>query len=238
MNKNGISPTLVHYIIIEDDAVSAQLLKKYVSVYEDMVFCGIFNSAKDAQQFLDANEVDLMFLDIEMPEIDGLKFLDKLEIDLMFIFVTSNPKYALNAFDYNPIHFLTKPLDKDKLSISIQRVRSVMLQKSKSDYGKSENIIIRENGNITKVPIKSIFYIKASADYMLINTTYKTYVVNVTLKTLSEQLPQEVFKKVHRSYIVNIQYIQKLEKKSLWINGDKIPIGPGKRSDLGESFEK
>ncbi|UJP64522.1 LytR/AlgR family response regulator transcription factor [Mongoliitalea daihaiensis] len=220
MSKNEI-----RYLIIDDDLVSATLLRKYLKVYENLHFTGFIDNTSRALNILKNESVDLIFLDIEMPGDDGIQFLKKLELEVMIIFVTSKSKYALTAFDFNPIHFLTKPLDREKLGEAIRRVhaRVQLLERQDSNTG---FLIIKNKSQSVKIPYHDISLVEAAADYMFVHTSVKTYIFHITMKELLTQLPTDRFKRVHRSYIVNKNFVTKIDKSQLLVNGKEVPVGP------------
>ncbi|MGY6522937.1 MAG: LytR/AlgR family response regulator transcription factor [Mongoliitalea sp.] len=215
----------IRYLIVDDDLVSATLLRKYLQAYDNLHFVSIVDNTARANEIISLEKIDLLFLDIEMPGDDGLEFLRKLAVEVMVIFVTSKSKYALTAFDFNPIHFLTKPLDRDKLSEAIRRV-NLKIQ----TFGKVQNtttyLVIKDKGSFVKVPHDDLIYIEAAADYMLIHTRLKSYMIHMTMKELIELLPFMNFLQIHRSFIVNKNFVVSLDKDHLIIDGKKLPIGP------------
>lgn len=232
MSNNQIS-----YLIVDDDIVSASLLRKYLKPYEQLNFMGLVENTERAKDFLDSHQVDLLFLDIEMPGVDGLSFMRQLEIEIMVIFVTSKPKYALPAFDFDPVHFLTKPLDKDKLSEAIRRVNLRLKNITNQEHVSGQSFLtIKDRGAFVKIPLEEINYIEASADYMVIHTSSKSFVHHITLKELSSQLPESSFKRVHRSYIINVQKVSRIEKDFVYIGEKSIPLGPKYRDSVRDIF--
>lgn len=215
----------IKYLIIDDDVVSAALLKKYLLPFNSLTCVGLFENTARAREYLKKYQADLLFLDIEMPDDDGISFLRQLELDLMVVFVTSKSKYALTAFDFDPIHFLTKPLDREKLAEAVRRV----LSRSKTLLSRDEIpsfLVLKEKGAHFKISHSEIFLVEAAADYMIIHTRHKSHIFHITMKELAALLPEQHFKRVHRSYLVNKEFVSRVEKESLIVNGKDVPIGP------------
>jgi DNA-binding LytR/AlgR family response regulator len=186
--------------------------------FENLKFEGFFDNTSRAREFLLIHQIDLLFLDIEMPGDDGLSFMKRLDLDLMVVFVTSKSKYALAAFDFNPIHFLTKPLDKEKLIEAVRRV----FAKAKTSINQDRSpsfLIVKDKGAYLKLLFSEISYIEAAADYMVIFTGYRSYFLYTTMKELAAMLPDQLFSRVHRSFIVNRSYITKIEKGQVIVSG-------------------
>jgi two-component system, LytTR family, response regulator LytT len=227
----------IRYLIVDDDLVSATLLRKYLKSYEHLKFEGLVENTERASDFLASNKVDLLFLDIEMPGVDGLSFMRTLEIEIMVIFVTSKPKYALPAFDFDPVHFLTKPLDRDKLSEAIRRV-NIRLKKNVNTVETSgpSYLIIKDKGALVKIPFDEISYVEASADYMVIYTENKSFIHHITMKELILQLPEPLFKRIHRSYVINVSQVSRVEKDQLVLGDKVIRIGPKYKESIKSIF--
>ncbi|GHB49727.1 LytR/AlgR family response regulator transcription factor [Mongoliitalea lutea] len=226
----------IRYLIIDDDLVSATLLREYLKSFKDLYFKGILDNTGKALEIIENDSIDLLFLDIEMPGDNGLIFLSKLAIDVLVVFVTSKPKYALSAFDYNPVHFLTKPLDKGKLEEAIRRVyaRFYSTKTNTVDLG---YLVLKDKSNYIKIPFKELVFVEAAADYMIIHTIFQNYIFHITMKDLTSMLSSEIFVRVHRSFLINKTFVTKMEKDFIQLHDKKIPIGPKFRKEILGGFQ-
>lgn len=223
-------------IIVDDDEMSVRLLEDYVTRTSFLVHCQSFSNAIDAINFIQSgNEVNLIFLDIEMPEMSGIDFLNTLSLPPQVIIVSSNEKYALEAFDYNVTDYLLKPIGYARFFKAVSKAKE-QFEKTLNMVDGEREIFIKKNNALVKIKYNDIYWIEALENYVVINAISDKFTIHFTMKSIESQLPSSLFKRVHRSFIVNIKHIFSIEDNSIIVKtpeGRKtLPIGKSYRDKL------
>ena len=226
-------------IIIDDEATARAIISqlcsnsKYLNVVEE------FPNAIQAIKYLNQNEVDLIFLDIHMPDFTGFDFIQTLKNPPKIILTTSDSKFAIQAFEYDCIvDYLVKPITQERFQKAINKVESFRIndkEPSTSDYEVAtygNDLYVNIDRRLIKIDFSSIYLVEAKGDYILIKTEDKNYTVHSTLKKIEDKLPESLFLKVHRSFIINIKKIIDIEDNSVLIKKDVIPISRSNRQEL------
>ncbi|MDO9551727.1 LytTR family DNA-binding domain-containing protein [Rhodonellum sp.] len=210
-------------IIIDDDLLSRELLRKYISEIPELDLVGVCGSPMEGLDLTRNQKVDLIFLDVEMPEKSGIEFLQELKVKPLTIFVTSKPQYAFEAFEQDAVHYIVKPIDKLKLKKGVQKAIG-MYAAEKPNVNESTHLFSKEDGGVVKIKIEDVLIIEASADYMIVHTLEKKHIVHITMKSLLDKLPRKDFSRIHRSYAVKLNKIQKIGRKSVFVNNKELPM--------------
>ncbi|WP_430812400.1 MULTISPECIES: LytR/AlgR family response regulator transcription factor [unclassified Carboxylicivirga] len=225
-------------IIIDDDKLSTKIIQEFVEKTDDLNLSGTFDSAVSAINFLskpDAASVDLIFLDIEMPEMSGIDFLKSLDELPQVIVYSSQEKYAIDSYEYNVTDYLLKPVQYGRFIKAVKRALERSEEKETVTRESSE-IFIKNNSSLVRVKYDDILWIEALENYVVLNTFKDKFTIHFTMKAISEKMPSERFVRVHRSFIVNINKIKVIEDNSVVINyegGSKvIPIGKSYKDRL------
>jgi DNA-binding LytR/AlgR family response regulator len=222
--------------VVEDDSVSRAFIKGLIEKTNILSLEGSFSSAQEALPWLNENEVDLLFLDVEMPGISGLEMFRSLPYKPDVIIISGNPQYAVEAFDLSLADYLVKPL-KD-YSRFLAAVNKVVIKKAKlklNDPGISSSdgtLFVKVDSLLLKIDIETILWVEAFGDYVKIQTTEKLHTVYSTLKKVEDKLDPKKFVRVHRSYIINIAKISNINPHNLEINKKIIPISGTYKEDL------
>ncbi|MDO8896806.1 MAG: LytTR family DNA-binding domain-containing protein [Bacteroidales bacterium] len=213
---------MVDCIIIEDEPLAVEKLVLFINKIPNLNLLGTFNSGIDAIGFLNLNTVDLIFLDIEMKELSGIQLLESISIKSKVIITTAYEKYAIKGFELQVCDFLMKPItferflkSYDKANYEIEREKGV---KSVS------KIFIKTEYRLEGVDTNKILYIEGMGDYRKLVTTEKTIMTLQTFKDLEDLLPTDKFCRVHNSYLVSIEKIEKIERNRIQIQKKLIPI--------------
>lgn len=221
-------------LIVDDNPIARATLSQLASQVKDLnVICEYCN-AIDAYNHLQAEEVDLIFLDIEMPEMSGLELLRNLRNKgMVTIFTTSKKEYAVEAFELNVADYLVKPVTTARFLQAVGKAREILESKKEEVQVKSDEFIFLRDSSITRrVRFDEILYAEAMGDYVKFHTISKTYAIHGTLKSAEEKLPSASFIRVHRSYIIAIDKIDTLQEGGLVINGQFLPIADAYRKSL------
>jgi len=218
-------------IIIDDENVSRMLLSELVKKEPFLELAGTFDNAVEVIDFIKTNQVDLIFLDIEMPELTGFEFLKIVKNPPKIVLTTSNPEYALTAFDFDVADYLLKPITLPRFLRAVDKIKQIESGNSSAAY--EDSIFLKEEGKFVKVEVRKILFIEAQGDYMKVNIEGgKKLLILSTMKSIENKLPQKHFLRVHRSFIVNINKISDLTENNLLIEKNIIPVGNSYRETL------
>jgi DNA-binding LytR/AlgR family response regulator len=210
-------------IIIDDDEASKNILVKLINQVDYMKLEGVFNNPVEALATLKAGNIDLVLLDIEMPEMSGLDLLKSVDMPPT-ILTTTHKEYALDAFEYNIVDYLVKPITLPRFVKAAEKAKANH-EKHASATIDHNYFFIKKDSVLNKVPLKDILWIEALGDYLAVHTFEKKYIVHLTLKAIENKLPQGKFVRVHRSFIVNMDNVGLVEDTTIYINNNPIPIG-------------
>ena len=211
-------------VIVDDEELARQLLAEYLGEYDNIEIVAECGSGRDAIRKIDELGADLVFLDVQMPGIDGFDVLENIESDPFVIFCTAYDKYAIKAFEKNTIDYLLKPLDKDRFDQAISRATERISNNesnfmhiledlnSKDVPGFSNNIFVQKSEKLVNLPVQNIIHLEASKDYTIISTKSEQFVSSTGISKLEEKLDPEIFIRIHRSTIINLQKLTEIEK--------------------------
>lgn len=215
--------------IIDDEPLARKIISDYLAEIDD--FEVVFNSGKPVEglSFIQQNQIDILFLDINMPKLSGIKLASLIPGDTQIVFTTAYPEYAVEAFEVQAIDYLVKPISIGRFLQTLQRIRSSQsLQKSSTE---KDVLMIKEDRRMYRIEQSDIYYLKAFGDYVRIFTTVKTYITKDRLSRLEEELGPSFFK-VHRSYVINLEWIEYIEGNHVVVYGEMIPISEGNKKSL------
>ena len=222
---------MISCIIVDDDLVALNLVKHFVTNTDGLNLLQAFTDTVEAANFIRKNHatIDLIFPDVEMPNLTGIEMPASIKDFPPVILISSKEKYAIQAFDHRVLHYLLKPLEYSKFLKAIERVFvERMTETNQLDY-----LFVKENGLLTKVGYKDILYFEALGDYVKVHTKDKAHVVNSTMKSIEDKLRMnQHFIRVHRSYHINLTYLQSFDSEIAIISNKTIPIGSKYRSEL------
>jgi two-component system LytT family response regulator len=213
-------------MIIDDDEMSRRTLNQLVSQAEDLELADTCTNAIEAMSILNSKKVDLLLLDIEMPGISGPQLLKSIHKPPLVIVVSSKKEYALEAYEWNIVDYLTKPINPERFFKSIAKAKEVCDQeKNEIEFSGKGHIFIKNNGNRIQLNLKDILFLEGKDDSIKIVTADKEYLVYSTINLLESKLDPELFMKIHRSFIVNLNSIDSINENKLIIKEQIIPIG-------------
>jgi len=210
-------------IIVDDEALARKALRMVIDRFEEIEIIGECSDGFEAVKAINEKRPDLVFLDIQMPKLDGFDVLELLGKDAPFIvFVTAYDEYALQAFEAHALDYLLKPVKPERLAKTLDRIKERFPGKSRQPVDKllqqhrlkdvpHKRILVRDRGNIYIIQAEDITYIEAQGDYVCINTLKKSSLKNDTLANMEKMLDPRKFYRIHRSYILNIDYLSKIE---------------------------
>ncbi len=221
-------------VVVDDSTIQRLIITKLVTNNLSLKLLADFSNAIEAKNFISNNDVDLVLLDVEMPDLNGFDLLDGLKHKPKIIFISSKAEYALKAFDYEASDYLKKPIEIDRFNIAIKKVVDISEMNKNSIDETGDYIYVKTNLKKIKVYLSKIKWIEAFGDYLKVITEEESMLVLSTMKSFENELPKNQFVRVHKSYIVNINKIVKYDSKSLDIGKTKIPLSRNRKEDLRE----
>lgn len=212
-------------IIIEDEIPAQQVLKNYLKRLPELQLSGCFNSIASAKSFFDTSTTDLLFLDINLPDQSGLDFIKMLPQPPAVIMTTAYPNYAASSFELDTIvDYLVKPFSFDRFIKAIKKAQKTNQATTEVQLKKIEHFFINVDKALHKIVLKDLIYIQSERNYVTLKSTNGKLSYLDSLQNWKQKLPKE-FIQVHKSYLVNTHYIDKLMGNLLYVNSEKIPIG-------------
>jgi DNA-binding LytR/AlgR family response regulator len=221
-------------IIVDDEPLARGFIERYCIKHGQFDIKGLFASAGEALAFLQNNEIDVLFLDVEMPGSSGFELLDQLIYLPKVVLTTSKTEYAFDAFQYNVTDYLKKPVHYNRFAEAVNKIIA-SFQTSTADLEK-DSIYIKADGKLINLKYDEILFIESMGDYVKYVTATKKFMTHSTLKAVEEKMKRNNFLKVHRSYIVNINKIKDIQDNSLLIEGNVIPVSKSHKPDLFKSL--
>lgn len=225
-------------VIIDDDKLSVKIMQGFVDKTAGLNLLGTFDNPVEALGILNSplsQPVDLIFLDIEMPQMTGIEFLAQLKTMPQVIIYSSQEKYALESYEYDVTDYLLKPVEFERFEKAIGRVKE-REDKNEAPVKESTEIFIKNNASLVRLKYDDILWVEAMENYVVLNTVKTKYTIHFTMKAFCDRLPPEKFMRVHRSFIVNFTKVKSIEENMLLIVQDKvsksIPVGKSYKDAL------
>ena len=242
MNPNHI----IHCLIIDDEPLAIEILRQHISGVEALALAGTCSNAVEAISFLNNHPVDLLFLDIQMPQLLGTNFIRTLKNAPKVIFTTAYRKYAVEGFELDAVDYILKPISFERFLKAVNKVlqmnlRSVNVPVRSNEAGPepaNSFLYFRADKKKVKIFFRDILFIEGLKDYIKIVTSSKTIVTRYVLSTLGDMLPASQFLRVHKSYIVAINRIDSFNADGIQIAKYEVPIGRLYKFDVGRSLNK
>ena len=215
---------MIHCIALDDEPLALQVIVQYCSKISYLQLDKVFTNPDDAKDYLKNNKVDLLFLDIQMPDINGVQFYKSLTTKPPVIFTTAFKDYAVDGFNVDAIDYLLKPFEYDRFLKAIYKAKEYIEFLASQDLQMS-SIYVKVNYEMMKINLKDIDLIEALDDYIKIHIKPYPVLTLMTLKGVLEKLPENLFVRIHRSYIIPLHKVEKFSKNKVQVAGKEIPIG-------------
>jgi DNA-binding LytR/AlgR family response regulator len=221
-------------LIVDDNDIARTTLAHLAKKIPNLIIKNEYSNAIEAYHHLQTNQIDLIFLDIEMPEMTGIELTKNLSgKDIIIIFTSSKKEYALEAFELNIADYLLKPFTPARFLQAIGKAQAIFDSKKESvQYDKDEFLFVRDANITRRLKLDDIFYAEAMGDYVKFYTKEKMFAIHGTMKAAEERLLKDNFIRVHRSYIVAIGKIDTLQDGGIIIDGKFIPVADAYRKAL------
>ncbi len=232
-------------IIIDDEPLAIDIIEEYCSKLDFIEVVGTFTNPLDAITVIKGSNVDLIFCDIQMPQISGIDFITSLDNRPLFIFTTAYSQYAVEGFDLNAVDYLVKPIPYHRFIKAVSRAKEFLSKKEKPMEGNvfssvgeiteaKKFIFVKAEYESIKINLDDIEYIQGLKDYLKIHilNTNKTILTLMNFKEILDKLPSNQFLRVHKSYVVNVNSIKTVQRNRIVINDIRIPIGDSHKADF------
>lgn len=232
----------INCIIVDDEPVAREILEKHLSKIENVRILGSCKNALEAFQVISSEKVDLVFLDINMPEISGLSFAKSINKGIKVIFTTAYREYAVDGFDLQAVDYLLKPISFERLlqalnkymneNASVMSDEPLIVEDEKSDY-----FFVRSDRKMIKISFPEILFIESLGDYLKIHLVGKNVVTRETIANIEARLPQKFFIRIHRSFVVAVKAIDSFTNEYIEVGKKQIPISRSYKKEVLERLE-
>lgn len=218
-------------IAVDDEPFALDLIKGYIEKTPFLELTGAFSNPLKALSYLMTNRVDLIFLDINMPELSGLQLLNSLQHQPRIVFTTAYSEYGAESYDYNATDYLLKPIKYERFLKAVNKAFNE-LGKNNSEQAITEDnldqinaLFLKSGSHVHKVLPDDIYFLEGTGNYITFHTSTKKIVSLCTMKKILQQLPNDCFVRIHKSYVVSLKHIDIVERHQLHVKGHKLPIG-------------
>jgi len=226
----------VRYIIVDDELIAREVLETHLGKVNNFSLVASCKNALEAFQVINSEEVDLIFLDINMPEISGLSFAKAISKSTKIIFTTAYREYAVDGFDLQAVDYLLKPISFERLLQAINKYLGENLKDSDHTEDlseeKNDSIFVRADRKMVKVVFSEINYIESLSDYVKIYASGRPIITRETITNIEAKLPKDDFMRVHRSYIIPLEKIKSFTNETIDLEGKEVPISRSYRSSV------
>jgi DNA-binding LytR/AlgR family response regulator len=228
-------------LIVDDEPLARKLLAEYIGDTDFLALKGMAENPVKANAFLNSNQVDLMFLDINMPKLNGIAFLRTASTLPATIITTAYAEYAIDGFELDVLDYLVKPISFERFLKAANKGRQYHLLKNPAIAaagGNEDFLFVKCNSKIEKVFYGDLLYVEAMSNYVILHTKEKKLIVYLTLKGMMEQLPAPVFMKVHKSYIINLGNVKSIDGNEIDLGSAKVPVSQSLYEDVLKQIVK
>lgn len=218
-------------IIVDDEPLAIDIIKRYVDQLDSLVLSETFRDPFKALQFLQTHEVDLVFMDINMPGMTGVDLFKSLVKRPLIVFTTAHSQYAVESYNVDAVDYLVKPIVFERF---LQAVNKAVLRKRNLGVNEmaDETLLLKSGGDIHRVKASDITMVRKDSNYLEIHTTSKKILLRGTMTEIFSILPESLFARVHKSYVVSILHIDTVGPSEVIVSGISVPLSPNYRNDL------
>lgn len=240
MSLSASAAAALRCLIVDDDPLAVQVVQNCVANTPFLEAIGACNSAVEAAEFLRTTPVDVLFLDVEMPLMSGLDLLSTLQESPAVVLITSNPKYAVQAFDHQVVDYLVKPISYARFLTAARHALAAVEARHAPEMpvADAHSTFIKVDNKLVRVRFADVLYVEALGDYVHIVMDGQKLIVHSTMRAVEEKFPTHDFARVHRSFIVNLRHVQAIEDNAVVIGKKQISIGQTYLRDVLQRLNK
>lgn len=224
-------------IAIDDEPLALEIIKSHASKVPFLELKATFTNAFKAAEYLQKEKTDLLFLDIKMPDITGLEFLKNLRQPSMVVLTTAYSEYAVQSFELNAVDYLLKPFSLSRFLKACSKVNELYLLRNNSGHS-SSFIFVKSGYEQVHIQISEILYLESAGNYMTFVLNNSKIISRLSMQEALDILPPDKFIRTHRSFIIAIDKIEKVNRQQVWINGTIIPVGVTFEENLQDALNK
>lgn len=227
-------------LIVDDEPLAQEVLKSHLGKIDSIEIAGTASDAIEAFDFLNKHKVDLLFLDIHMPEMKGTDLIKNLKNPLAVVLTTAHRQYALEGYDLNVLDYLLKPISFERFMQTVEKFFAQYNQQDEVSLhgkGKDEFIYLREKNIIHKIPLVEIVYVESMGDNLIVHTEKRTISSRCTISSVEEVLAKNGFLRIHRSFIISTKYITSFSPVSVFLGDKEFPIGSSYKNAVFKRLE-
>ncbi|MRI00076.1 response regulator [Kriegella sp. EG-1] len=222
-------------IVVDDSEIQRTIVAKLIKEHPNLELIAEYRNGVEVLKNVKSNEIDVIFLDVEMPLVNGFDLLNSMEHTPQIVLISSDPSYALKAFDFNVTDYLLKPIDSSRFNIAVKKIVKGSLNKVKNDED-DRHIFVKSSLQKIKVKLSEIKWVEALGDYVKLHLNDSSILVLSSMKSFSQKLPEDDFLRIHKSYIVNLHKVDKFSSNSVELCGEKLPLSRKRKSELKEAL--
>jgi two-component system LytT family response regulator len=224
-------------IAIDDEPLALEVIKAHANKVSFLELQETFVSAKEALEYLKKNPIDVVFLDINMPDISGLDFSQLLPNDTSVIFTTAYSQYAVDAFNLNAVDYLTKPIEFTRFMKACQKAYEIN-QSAKGEIVETPYLFVKDGYDLVRIVLNDLLYIQSDGNYLTFREKTRKTLTRMTMTEAMESLPKNKFMRVHKSYLVNLNHVLKVERHQISVTDDTfVPIAASYHGELMEALK-
>jgi len=217
---------MIKAIAIDDEPLATKVIENFCEGISFVKLEKTFNDSKEGLNYLNKFPADLLFLDIDMPGMNGIELFKQIKQDIMVVFITSRTDYAVEGFNLNAVDYLVKPFTFERFQQAVKKANDLMALQTQNSEPDARHFYIRADFSLIKVNTQDIVYVEGLDDYLRIHLDkQKGIVARMTMKNLLEKLPAKDFVRIHRSFIVAVQRVERIKNKHVQVAGKELPIG-------------
>ena len=228
-------------IIVDDETIAREVIATHVSKMPNIKIVANCSNAIEAFRVLRSNKIDLVFLDINMPEISGISFAKSINKDVKIIFTTAYRDFAVEGFELQAVDYLLKPISFDRLLKAVNTYFDIYTGLKQTEYNETDSndfMFVRADRRMIKIDFESIIYIESYSDYIKIHLAHETIITRETISAIEAKLPRKSFLRIHRSYIIALKHITSFTNEEITIHNTALTISRSYKKDVLHILEK
>lgn len=225
---------LLNCLIVDDEPLSQDIIVDYVNACPELKLSGVCMDALEANEIIKREEIDLLFLDINMPKLSGISFVKTLKKPPLFIIITAYPEFALEGFEVDAVDYLLKPVSFERFRTAINR--AMERHSGKEEIDNSKHIMVRSNKKDYRINFDELLFLEAQGDYVRFVTEEKSLMVHGTMKEFIVQLPDNLFERIHKSYVISLSKVVYIEGNQIKIADYKLPVSLSYKEQLSKKL--